>query len=324
MLKTTQSNFWKKLKRPIMTIAPMSDITDAAFRRMLLKFGRPDVFWTEFISADGLFSRGRENVLEDLKFFPAEHPIVAQVFGAKPDLFEKTAGLIKNLGFDGIDINMGCPNKDVEKRGAGAALIKKPDLAKQIIRAVKQGSGNFPVSVKTRIGYAKNEITEWIPALLKENLAALTVHLRIRNEFFKTPAHWELAQEIVKLRNRYSPETLIFGNGDIKSLAQARQMAKKTGLDGIMVGRGVLLNPWFFSERTPDLPERLNAIVEHAKIFEKLHKDFHGMNKYFKAYAAGFEGARDLRDCLMGSKNAIEAKQIIKKFLTGKICQKVQ
>ena len=154
-----------------MTMAPMSNITDAAFRRMLLKFGRPDVFWTEFVSVDGLFSKGRESILKILKFSPAERPIVAQIFGTEPDLFEKTAELIKKLGFDGIDINMGCPNKDVEKRGAGAALIKNPDLAKQIIVAVKRGAGKLPVSVKTRIGYAKNEIAEWIPVLLKENLA---------------------------------------------------------------------------------------------------------------------------------------------------------
>lgn len=317
-----------------MTIAPMSGITDAAFRRMLLKFGRPDVFWTEFASTDGLFSKGRENILEDLKFLRAEHPIVAQVFGAKPDLFEKTAALVKSLGFDGIDINMGCPDKDVEKRGAGAALIKNPDLARQIIRATKKGAGDFPVSVKTRIGYAKNETTEWIPVLLKENLAVLTVHFRTGNELFKNPAHWELARKIIELRDRYAPETLIFGNGDIKSLAQARQMAQKTGLDGIMVGRGVLLNPWFFSGRTPEIKERLEAVVEHAKLFEKLHrnkllkngcvKNFNSIKKYFKAYAMGFEGAKDFRDRLMGSKNALGVKQIVENFLTGKITRKVR
>jgi len=309
-------SFWQKLKRPIMTIAPMSDITDATFRQMLLKFGRPDVFWTEFVSVDGLFSRGRKNVIKDLKFAAAEHPIVAQIFGTTPDLFEKAAALIKGLGFDGIDINMGCPNRDVEKRGAGAALIKNHGLARQIIRATKRGAGNLPVSVKTRIGYLKNEISEWIPVLLKENLAALTVHFRTRNESYKVPAHWELAKKIVKLRNRYARETLIFGNGDIKSLDQARQMAEKTGLDGIMVGRGVVINPWFFSARTPGVKERLDAVIEHAKIFEKSHQDFHGMNKYFKAYVAGFSGARDLRDRLMKADNAVEVRQITKKFLS--------
>jgi len=308
-----------------MTVAPMSGVTDEAFRRMLLKHGRPDVFWTEFVSTDGLFSKGREKLLEDLKFIKAEHPIVAQVFGADPDLFKKAAVIIRNLGFDGIDINMGCPNKDIEKQGAGAKLIKNPDLARQIIRATKQGAGKFSVSVKTRIGYTKPQIAEWIRVLLEENLSVLTVHFRTRNEGSKVPARWELAKKIVKLRDRYAPETLIFGNGDVDSLSKARQLAKKTGLDGIMVGRGVLGNPWFFSERKPDLQERLSAIVEHAEIFEKLNKNnldkkgciknFDNMKKYFKAYAKGFDGAKDLRDYLMEAKNIIEVKKIMKNFL---------
>lgn len=305
-----------------MTIAPMSAVTDEAFRRMFLKYGRPDVFWTEFVSIDGSFSRGRQRLLEDLKFLPAEHPIVAQVFGANPDLFEKMADMIKNLGFDGIDINMGCPNRDIEKQGAGAALIKNFDLAKQIIRSTKRGAGKLPVSVKTRIGYAGNQINEeWIRALLEENLAALTIHLRTKKEMFKVPAHWELASKIMKLRDRWSPDTLIFGNGDIKSLVQARQLLKKIRLDGIMIGRGVLGNPWFFSGRNPDLSVRLNAIIEHAKIFEKLYKkegclkSFDMMKKHFHAYATGFRGAKGLRDRLMKVKNSIEIKKIIDDFL---------
>jgi tRNA-dihydrouridine synthase len=340
------SNFYKKLKKPIMTIAPMLGVTDEAFRQMLLECGRPDVFWTEFVSVDGLFSKGREKLLEYLKFIPSEHPIVAQVFGEKPELFEKTAELIRNLGFDGIDINMGCPNRDVEQHGAGAALIKNPVLAKKIIRAAKKGAGKFPVSVKTRIGYAKDEINEWIPALLEENIALLTVHLRTRNELSKVPAHWELAEKIVKLRDRLAPKTLIFGNGDVKSLAEARQLAKKTGLDGIMIGTGVFENPWFFSEQFPDIGERLNALAKHAEIFEKINKNnvdsskailrglslrvnpeasrridkkgrpknFDSVKKYFKGYAAGFEGAKDLRERLMTTKNATEIKKIVKKF----------
>lgn len=318
-----------------MTVAPMSDVTNEAFRRMLLKCGRPDVFWTEFVSIDGLLSKGREKLLEDLKFIKAEHPIVAQVFGADPDLFKRAAMTIRNLGFDGIDINMGCPNKEIEKQGAGAALIKNPALAKQIIRAAKQGAGpsfakasageEFPVSVKTRIGYEKNQITEWIRTLLEENIAVLTVHLRTRKEMSKVPAHWELAKKIVKIRDYYAPETLIFGNGDVKSLTEARRLVKETGLDGIMIGRGVLANPWFFSERTPDTRERLDAIIEHTKIFEILNKNnldkkgriknFASMKKFFKSYATGFRGARNLRDCLMEVKNAKEAKKIIEIFL---------
>lgn len=320
-----QSGFWKKLKRPIMTMAPMSGVTDEAFRLMLLKCGRPDVFWTEFVSTDGLFSKGKEILLKNLRFSKAEHPIVAQVFGANPDLFEKSAVVIRKLGFDGLDINMGCPDRDVEKRGGGAALINNPALAKQIIRATKKGSGNMPVSVKTRIGRTKDQIDEWIPALLEENIAALTVHLRTRKEMFKGPVHWELARKILKFRDRYSPETLIFGNGGVESLEKARQLTKKTGLDGIMIGRSILGNPWFFSEKAPSIQERLAAIIEHIKIFEKLHKNnldekgelknFAFLKKYFPSYATGFIGAKNLRDCLMRARNATEAREIIENFL---------
>lgn len=323
-----QDNFWKKLKRPIITIAPMSGVTDAAFRRMLLKYGRPDVFWTEFVSVDGLFSKGRVKLLSYLKFLPAEHPIVAQIFGADPDLFEKTAIMIRDLGFDGIDINMGCPNGDIEKQGAGAALIKNPELAKQIIRATKRGAGNLPVSAKTRIGYEKNQTADWLKALLEENLAALTVHLRTRNEKYKVPAHWEWAKKIVKLRDCCAPETLIFGNGDVESLEQARSLAEKTGLDGVMIGRGMLENPWFFSKRLPNIRKRLEAIVEHAEIFKKLNKNnldkkgnlknFDSLKKYFKGYAAGFAGAKDLRERLMATESAAEVKKIVKDFLKSR------
>ena len=310
------SNFWEKLKRPILTIAPMSGITDEAFRLMFLKYGRPDVFWTEFVSADGLLSRGKEKLLPILKFKAAEHPIVAQVFGSKPEMLEGAAAIVAKLVFDGIDINMGCPNKDIEKQGAGAALMKNPNLAMRIISAVKKGAPNLPVSVKTRIGYSKNEINEWIPALLKENLAVISVHLRTRKEMSRPPAHWELAKKIVKMRDRISPKTLIFGNGDVKTLSEARRLAKETGLDGVMIGRGIIGNPWFFSGRTPSPKDRLDAIVEHAKIFEKLQRgDFNSLKKHFHAYANGFEGAKDLRRQLMKVKNAAEAKKTIKNFL---------
>jgi tRNA dihydrouridine synthase A len=311
------SGFWKKLKRQIMSIAPMSGITDEAFRLMLLKHGRPDVFWTEFVSVDGLFSRGREALLPILKFTKAEHPIVAQVFGADPDLFEKTAVLIRKLGFDGIDINMGCPNKDVVKRGAGAALIKNPDLAKQIIRATKKGAGNLPVSVKTRIMPSEKETMDWISVLLEENIAVLTVHFRSKNESLGDPARWELAKKIVELRNRYAQGTLIFGNGGVRSLSEARQLAEKTGLDGIMIGRGAFEDPWFFSERRPDLSERLDAVVEHSKIFEKLYgqkeypDSFNIVKKHFKPYATGFRGSKEVRERLMKAKSANEVEKIV-------------
>lgn len=299
-----------------MAVAPMSGVTDEAFRLMLLKHGRPDVFWTEFVPVDGLFSKGRKIFIETLKFKEAERPIVAQVFGADPELFEKAAKMIKSMKFDGIDINMGCPDRDVEKQGAGAALIKNPSLAKQIIRATKKGAGRMPVSIKTRIGYGKDQIKEWIPVLLKENINALTVHFRTRNEKYKSLTHWELAQKIVELRDSLSSETLIIGNGDIKSLKEARVLAKKTGLDGIMIGRGVLEDPWFFSENNPVVNERLSAIMDHVKVFERLNKsrNFNNVKKYFKGYITGFLGAKNFRDNLMRAKSVIEVESIINDF----------
>ncbi|MDD3970184.1 MAG: tRNA-dihydrouridine synthase family protein, partial [Candidatus Pacebacteria bacterium] len=202
------SNFWKKLKKPIMVMAPMSGVTDDAFRLMFLKYGKPDVFWTEFVSVEGLFSKGSENCLKILKFSKKERPIIAQVFGSDPTYFKKAAHEIEHLGFDGIDINMGCPDKAIEQKGSGAALIKNVNLAKEIIRATKEGT-KLPVSVKTRLGYDENQINEWIIPLLKENIAALTIHFRTRKEMYRYPAQWNLAKEIVRLRDLYSPETLI-------------------------------------------------------------------------------------------------------------------
>jgi len=176
----------------------------------------------------------------------------------------------------------------------------------------------MPVSVKTRIGYSENQISEWIPAILEENIAALTVHFRTRKEMYDCPAHWELAEEIVELKNKYTPETLILGNGDVKSLAEARKLAKETELDGIMVGRGVLGNPWFFSDNLPSVSEKLKAVVEHAEIFSAQGGPASGwdsMKKHFHAYTKGFNGAKDLREQLMKVKNLTETKKVIKDFL---------
>ncbi|MCX6720164.1 MAG: tRNA-dihydrouridine synthase [Candidatus Staskawiczbacteria bacterium] len=312
-----ETGFWGKLRRPIMVAAPMSGVTDEAFRLMFLKYGKPDVFWTEFVSAEGLFSRGRAFCLKILEFNKKERPIVAQLFGSDPVYFEKAAGLIAELGFNGIDINMGCPDRTIEKQGAGAILIKNLALAKEIIRATKKGASKLPVSVKTRIGYNKNEISEWISGLLEEDITALTVHFRTRDEMYFASAHWELAKEIVELKNKIAPKTLILGNGDIKSLKEALKLVKETGLDGIMVGRATLGNPWFFSEQVPTVSERLNAIIGHIKIFEKNGevKHFDSMKKHFHAYTKGFRGAKELRENLMKVKNTLEARKTIENFL---------
>ena len=256
---------------------------------------------------------------------PKQKPIVAQLFGADPVYFEKAAKLVAELGFDGVDINMGCPDKAIEKQGAGAILIKDFELAKEIIQATQRGAGKIPVSIKTRLGYDKIQVKEWIGALLEEKPAVLTIHLRTKKELYFGPAHWELAKEIVKLRNEISPKTLLLGNGDVKTLVEAKQKVKESGFDGIMVGRAVVGDPWFFSEKKPDVAERLNAIVEHAKIFndchkkeiaeKNYHKKFASMKKHFHASTKGFRGAKELRDSLMKVKNASETKKIIEDFL---------
>jgi len=310
--------FWEKLKRPIMAQAPMSGVTDGAFRLMLLKYGRPDVFWTEFISVAALNSpKGRKYCLDTLKFNLKEKPIVAQIFGGEPAQFEKAAKEIAKMGFDGIDINMGCPDRDIEKQGAGSMLIKNPELAKEIIRATKRGAGNIPVSVKTRIGYNKNEISTWIKTILQENVAVLTVHFRTKKEMYSGRAHWELAKEIIGLRDKYAPKTLILGNGDVKSLAEAHKLIKETGLDGVMIGRSLLGDPWFFTGKSPTIPERLNAVVEHSKLYKGEH--FDTLKKHFHAYVKNFVGAKELREQLMKSKNIKGVKKIIQDFLKNMV-----
>jgi nifR3 family TIM-barrel protein len=288
---------------------------------MFVKYGKPDVMWTEFVSADGLSSPGKKMLLRDLEFSNKEKPIVAQLFTGHPEKMREASALVAKLGFDGIDINMGCPDRAVEKQGAGAGMIKTPKLAKEIIRAVKEGAPNLPVSVKTRIGYNKVEIDTWLPALLEENISALTVHLRTRKEMSDVPAHWELMPNIVEIRNRVAPNTILLGNGDVSSLEDAKNKVKETGCDGVMIGRGIFGNPWFFSGRIVSEispKERLEVMLEHAKAFDKLLgdvKNFAIMKKHFKAYVSGWEGAKELRVKLMETNNLKEVNKIVKEYI---------
>lgn len=297
----------------------MAHVTDAAFRRLIATYGKPDVMVTEFVSCDGLCSRGREKLLVDLRYTEAERPIVAQVFGARPELFYQAALLIRELGFDGIDINMGCPDRNVEKQGAGAALMKNPGLASRIIRETARGAGKLPVSVKTRIGYHTDSVHEWIPALLNEGLAALTIHARTRNEMSDVPARWDAISRAVEIRDKSGSQTLILGNGDVRTVAEAEARARKTGADGIMIGRGVFGNPWLFNrDKNPAnilVEERMRVMLEHARLFEKIlgaEKNFSIMKKHFKAYVSGFEGAKELREKLMEAECADEVEKILR------------
>jgi len=307
--------FWKTLKKPIMALAPMANVTDAAFRSIIAKYGKPDVMYTEFVSADGLVSIGKEVLLLDLKFDKSEKPIVAQFFGATPEHFYQIALLAQELGFDGIDINMGCPDRAVLRQGAGASLIEVPELAKKIISETKRGAGSLPVSVKTRLGLKRNTLKSWLPHLLDMELAAIIIHGRTAKELSLVPADWDAIGEAVKIRDGYSKETLILGNGDVKDLTDAESKAKKYGLDGVMVGRGIFGNPWFFTGHIPTTEKKLRVMVEHTRLFEKLFsgkKNFDVMKKHYKAYVNGFDGAKELRIKLMTAKNADEVEKIVK------------
>lgn len=316
------NNFWTTLPKPFFALAPMADVTDAAFRRIITKYGKPDIFWTEFVSSDGLVlapEEGREKLLKDLEYTEDERPIVAQLFTSKPENIEKAVCLAKELGFDGVDINMGCPDRSIEKQGAGAAHIKDLENAKEVIAAAREGAGDIPVSVKTRLGYNKNEIDTWIKSLLELNLPALTVHARTRKEMSKVPARWEDVKEIVRMRNEVAPKTLIIGNGDVVDIEDGRRRVNDSGADGAMLGRAIFGNPWLFSEQTPTFQEKLTVMVEHTKLFEELlpHKNFAVMKKHYKAYVNGFAGAAELRQKLMETNSAGEVQEIVEKFLVS-------
>jgi len=322
--KCMNRGFWDKLNKPIMVLAPMADVTDTAYRLIIAKYGKPDVMWTEFVACDGLCSKeGKKNLRINLKYTEAERPIIAQIFGANPKHFYECAKLIKKLGFDGIDINMGCPEKAICKQGAGAALIKNPELAKEIIYETKRGAGKLPISVKTRAGYNKEDLKNWLECLIKAQPAVIVVHARTKKEMSKVPANWKLLGRVIKDIKKKIPSgkmPLIIGNGDIKNLAEAHKKAEKYSVDGVMIGRGVFGNPWFFSKRDSNrilLADKLKVLIEHTKLYEKLlgdKKPFDNMKKHFKAYVSGFAGAKQLRMQLMACQSAEEVKGVIDSF----------
>lgn len=325
--------FWEKLKKPFFCLAPMSDVTDIAFRTILAKYSKNRenkdrvVFWTEFVAADGLCNKlAKKKLSHILEFSNSEKPIVAQVFGANPENMKKACQYIASLGFDGIDINMGCPDKSVVAQGAGSALIKNPALARKIIQAAQEGIGaagqNIPVSVKTRIGFSKEDIDSWIPELLKENISALTIHLRTTKEMSLVPANWDYIKKIKELIKKSGKEIFLIGNGDIKDIKEGEEKAKKYDCDGVMIGRGVFGNPWFFllENHVPSTEEKLKVLIEHTHLFEKKlskpkYKSFAVMKKHFKAYINGFDGAKELRAKLMEAENAKQVEKIINDFL---------
>ena len=305
-------------KKPIYILAPMDDVTDTVFRRMIISTSPPDEFFTEFVNVDGLQSPGRDQVIKKLKFTKIELPLIAQVWGRIPENYEKTATEIVDMGFSGIDINMGCPVKTVTKNGCCSALISNRQLAAEIIDATKKGAnGKLPVSVKTRLG--QNSIDySWIEFLLEQGIDRLTIHARTVKEMSKVPAHWEVMGDIVKLRDKISPSTQIILNGDIKNRTQGDELAKKYKLDGIMIGRGIFEDPFLFGGKDTwqkySKEEKIRLFMEHIKLFDITwgkSRRVHVLNKFCKIYIEGFNGAKEFREKLMAANTVDELLNIL-------------
>lgn len=317
-------NFWKDLPRPFTVLAPLDGVTDVVFRQIVTEIGKPDVLFTEFTPVEGFVSKGRARVEENFLFTPEQKPIVAQIWGTKPEQFYTVAKELSTRGFAGIDINMGCPERVILKTGACSALIKNPKLAAEIIQATKEGAGEIPVSVKTRIGYSQITIEEWLGFLLKLDLAALTIHLRTVSEMSHAPAHWELMPEIVALRNNLAPETVLIGNGDILTVDEIEKKYKEFGCEGFMVGRGIFANPWMFNKEKigaeKTVEERVALYLHHIELFEKQWQGRHNfalLKKFAKTYISNFPEASDLRVSLMESKNIGELKEKLVAYQTA-------
>lgn len=300
-----------------MILAPMEGVTDVIFRQVVARAGRPDLFFTEFTNVSSYASeKGRNNALERLEIAPSDSPIIAQIWGKNPEHFAKTCEALESLGFSGVDLNFGCPDKHVNKAGGGAAMIKTPELAIECFRNAKK-STNLPVSIKTRLGWAKlDEYKDWLSTLLNEHPAALTVHLRTKKEMSKVAAHYELIPKIIKLRDTLSPETKLIINGDIKDKSAALKLHEEyPEVDGFMIGRGVFANPYCFTDHTPTREELMELLKFHLDLFEEKSKttylSYEPLKHFFKMYINNFPGASDLRAKLMETHSVSEARAII-------------
>jgi tRNA-dihydrouridine synthase len=307
-------NFWQNLPRPFFVLAPMDGVTDVLFRHVVAKAAAPDVYFTEFTNTDSFCSpKGKQSTASRLAFTPDEQPLVAQIWGTNPEHFAQMARGLKELGFAGVDINMGCPVKDVVKKGACSALIETPSLAAEIIAATKEGG--LPVSVKTRVGFRQQKTEEWIGFLLRQDIAALSIHARTAKELSKVPARWEEVAHSVQLRNQIAPQTLIIGNGDVTDRADGLAKASQTGADGIMVGRGIFHNVFCLeAEPHAHTPQDLLQLLNyHLDLFDQgeLPRPYAPLKRFFKIYIKGFTGASELREQLMQTASTTEARQVL-------------
>lgn len=325
MMNNETENFWQELPKPFFILAPMEDVTDVVFRHVVSEAGKPDVFFTEFTNTEsfchpeGIYSvRGRLTFTED------EQPLVAHIWGNKPEMFAEMAVGMKEMGFKGVDLNMGCPVANVASRGKGSGLINHPELAAEIIQAAKKGG--LPISVKTRLGYTEiEEWREWLAHVLRQDIANLTIHLRTRKEMSKVDAHWDLIPEIKKLRDEIAPNTLLTINGDIPNRQVGQELADKYGIDGVMIGRGIFSNPFAFEKEQKEhsVEEYLNLLLLQLDLYEKYsgetQRPYNHLHRFFKIYARGFSGAAELRNRLMSTKSTDEARAMVHEVLSSEL-----
>ncbi|MDR8521675.1 hypothetical protein XC97_12300 [Staphylococcus aureus] len=315
-----KENFWSELPRPFFILAPMEDVTDIVFRHVVSEAARPDVFFTEFTNTESFcHPEGIHSVRGRLTFSEDEQPMVAHIWGDKPEQFRETSIQLAKMGFKGIDLNMGCPVANVAKKGKGSGLILRPDVAAEIIQATK--AGGLPVSVKTRLGYYEiDEWKDWLKHVFEQDIANLSIHLRTRKEMSKVDAHWELIEAIKNLRDEIAPNTLLTINGDIPDRKTGLELAEKYGIDGVMIGRGIFRNPFAFEKepREHTSKELLDLLRLHLSLFNKYEKDeirqFKSLRRFFKIYVRGIRGASELRHQLMNTQSIAEARALLDEF----------
>ncbi|HEB2171171.1 TPA: tRNA-dihydrouridine synthase [Staphylococcus aureus] len=315
-----KENFWSELPRPFFILAPMEDVTDIVFRHVVSEAARPDVFFTEFTNTESFcHPEGIHSVRGRLTFSEDEQPMVAHIWGDKPEQFRETSIQLAKMGFKGIDLNMGCPVANVAKKGKGSGLILRPDVAAEIIQATK--AGGLPVSVKTRLGYYEiDEWKDWLKHVFEQDIANLSIHLRTRKEMSKVDAHWELIEAIKNLRDEIAPNTLLTINGDIPDRKTGLELAEKYGIDGVMIGRGIFHNPFAFEKEPREhiSKELLDLLRLHLSLFNKYEKDeirqFKSLRRFFKIYVRGIRGASELRHQLMNTQSIAEARALLDEF----------
>ncbi|MCB9819702.1 tRNA-dihydrouridine synthase [Candidatus Nomurabacteria bacterium] len=316
-------SFWSNLRQPFFILAPMEAVTDVIFRHVVDKAGGPDLYFSEFTNATGWVHAGDKAIGGRLVKTADETRLVAQIWGSVPDDIAKLSTHCKKLGFIGIDINMGCPDSSAVKAGGGAGMIRTPELASEIISSAK--TSGLPVSAKTRLGYSSlDEWHDWLSHLLRQDISALTIHLRTKKEMSKVPAHFELIPDIVKLRDEIAPETLIIINGDIENRDHGLEIIKNNpGVNGIMIGRGVFHNPFCFNESSPDRTnkssiksaELIDLLIYHLELYDKWHekndRPYQTLKRFYKVYVRDFDGAKELREQLMNTKSTDEVREIL-------------